>query len=303
MSYFKDFPLTRYKFGNNLPEVYIQDISIYVDLLDQLSDATAFYQKYTILDGDRPDTLSYKLYGTTDYHWTFYLLNPTLRESGWPLSYKELESSLETAYPGISIMPSGVQAVDDGGFISATLHLVFNDYFIVGNKYAFSDQIVLNGTSDSLFQQRIDDGISTVIAYKDLDLGTTVFRAEKKYNDQALRDFRTDAVSIIDVTKWEEGSKVIIFPLNNGTAFNLEYEETHHYENASGEWVDVEYSEVTPGTTDVNDRFNYTAPIGSIPVTIKENLQAENDDAKVINIFKPSIIPEIVSQFKKVIKG
>lgn len=284
MSYFKDFPLTRYKFGNNLPEVYVQDISIYVDLLDQLSDATAFYQKYTILDGDRPDTLSYKLYGTTDYHWTFYLLNPTLRESGWPLSYKELESSLETAYPGIAFTISEItDYLVDGVSTPISEQTLFDTKFAVGNKFT------TNGSPS----------INVEVAYRNLDYGTIVLRPVNTADRELLQENADGYDGLIDNIQ-KSGNVVDVYDISD---FDFEYETIHHYENSSGEWVDVVYSQVTPGTTAYEDRFNYTAPIGSVPVTVRDNLQAENDEAKVINIFKPSIIPEIVSQFKKVIKG
>ena len=63
------------KFGNETDASLIQDLTVYVDIVDQLKDDTTSYGTYDILDGDRPDQVSFKLYGTPNYHWTFYYLN------------------------------------------------------------------------------------------------------------------------------------------------------------------------------------------------------------------------------------
>ena len=99
MSYFKNFPLVYYNFGNKEPLTLFQNITSYIDLIDQLSDQVNFYETFTIPEGERPDTLSYKLYNDTQYYWTFYLLNPKLRESGWPLTNQEFEHYIKEAYP------------------------------------------------------------------------------------------------------------------------------------------------------------------------------------------------------------
>lgn len=90
MSYFTNVRYTNYKFGTSDEFTLHQDLGVYVDLIDQIRDNGSFYKKYTIIDGDRPDNLSYKLYGTSKYYWTFFLMNDKLRTQGWPLSNQDL---------------------------------------------------------------------------------------------------------------------------------------------------------------------------------------------------------------------
>jgi hypothetical protein len=97
--FFKNYPQTLYKFGNEQSATAIQDLSAYVDLIDQIKDNINFYTKYTIMDGDRQDTLSYKLYGSISYYWTFYLLNDSIRQQGWPLSTQDIYARAQTDYP------------------------------------------------------------------------------------------------------------------------------------------------------------------------------------------------------------
>ena len=86
----------------------IRDVAIDVDgsgNLDLLKNLTAkaifsnelinnagFYQTLEIIDGERPDHLSQRLYGTPNYHWTFLLLNPQIKNiwDDWPMSSSQL---------------------------------------------------------------------------------------------------------------------------------------------------------------------------------------------------------------------
>jgi hypothetical protein len=104
MNYFKSFPLTTYSFGKNEDPVAFQDISAYVDLIDNVKDQSSFYTYYTIKDGERPDHVSEKLYDTTQYHWTFFLLNDTLRLQGWPLDYTEARNKAEAIFPNTTLV-------------------------------------------------------------------------------------------------------------------------------------------------------------------------------------------------------
>lgn len=97
--YFKNFEFVGYRFGDNEDAVLFKNLTQYVDMIDELKDATSFYNKYTISSGERPDTLSYKLYGTTDYYWTFYLMNNHIRLSGWPIASYEILDTAKTKYP------------------------------------------------------------------------------------------------------------------------------------------------------------------------------------------------------------
>ena len=99
MSFFNNFPLRTYNFGDNEPVTLFQNLSVYIDLLDQIKDDVNYYQKYYILDGERPDSLSYKLYGTSDYYWTFFFINDKLKTQGWPLTVQELYANSRDYYP------------------------------------------------------------------------------------------------------------------------------------------------------------------------------------------------------------
>ena len=99
MSFFRNFPFVDYNFGNEINPVVFQNLTAYIDVIDQVKDDISFYERYYIRDHKRPDTLSYELYGTVDYYWMFYLLNDKLRQQGWPLSEQEIYSLGREYYP------------------------------------------------------------------------------------------------------------------------------------------------------------------------------------------------------------
>ena len=102
-NYFTNFNKVDYVFGDEfntkgaleLTLELFQDITSYVDFIDDLKDLAPYYQTYYVLDNDRPDQVSHKIYGTTDYHWTFYLMNDNIRRQGWPLSMRALDAKVK----------------------------------------------------------------------------------------------------------------------------------------------------------------------------------------------------------------
>ena len=102
-NYFKNFPVLTYKFGDEVSDTLFQNITTYISLVDEIRGNTEFYATGYIRDGERPDTLSYNLYGTTEYYWTFYFLNEDIRESGWPLTETEILPMAKKYYPNYVI--------------------------------------------------------------------------------------------------------------------------------------------------------------------------------------------------------
>lgn len=98
-TYFRNFDTVGYRFGDNEKPVAFDRLSQYVSVLESTQDNAAFYNKYTVIAGERPDTLSFKLYGTTDHYWTFFLMNEHLRESGWAIPSYDLLDEAKSRYP------------------------------------------------------------------------------------------------------------------------------------------------------------------------------------------------------------
>ena len=90
-NFFTHFPNVNYAFGDefnvkggaNLTLSKFQDITAYIDLIDEVKQNAPFYSEYYVLENDRPDQVSQAIYGTPDYHWTFFIMNDHIRNQGY----------------------------------------------------------------------------------------------------------------------------------------------------------------------------------------------------------------------------
>lgn len=103
---FKKFPKIIYDIENNGASSLLVNIFKYVTVKRDKLDKLISYQKYQIVNGDRPDNISYNLYGREDYHWTFFLINEHLRQGikAWPKSYQMFTGWLEDEYGKYSVL-------------------------------------------------------------------------------------------------------------------------------------------------------------------------------------------------------
>lgn len=98
-NFFYTFPNINYKFGNEATAENFQNIAVYADVIDQIKDEASVYTDITLIENERPDQTSFRLYGTTNYHWTFYLLNDNIREQGWPMTRANALKKAKKDYP------------------------------------------------------------------------------------------------------------------------------------------------------------------------------------------------------------
>lgn len=99
MQYFKNFQKLNYRYGNEAVPVITQNLSRYVDIVDQIKDDISFLTFYNIKEGYRPDQVSIELYDTPLHYWTFYLLNDNIRQQGWPLINNEFQTYIKKIFP------------------------------------------------------------------------------------------------------------------------------------------------------------------------------------------------------------
>jgi hypothetical protein len=106
MSYFNKFPKIDYTLYGDNRTVKIPDFSLYAKALDRGIEGAAAYQWYDIQE-QRPDQVSYALYGSTEYYWTFFVINDHLKSgnNGWPLSEDAFAKYIEENYNGFTITP------------------------------------------------------------------------------------------------------------------------------------------------------------------------------------------------------
>ena len=105
MSFFTQFPKTSYSINNDGIKNQITDIYRYVDVIDKLATNVTAYSLIEIENGERPDNLSHRLYGTPDYYWTFMILNDQFKDglTAWPKSYNEIRRKILNDFSDVGI--------------------------------------------------------------------------------------------------------------------------------------------------------------------------------------------------------
>ena len=100
MSFFQQFPIIDYDLQETNQFSTRFDIFRHVDVANAQSDEFTSYLYYEVKDGERPDIVSYKLYNTPDYYWTFFIINDFLQAgfNEWYKSTFDFHRGLELEY-------------------------------------------------------------------------------------------------------------------------------------------------------------------------------------------------------------
>tara|TARA_B100000945_G_scaffold62439_1_gene46487 strand:- start:916 stop:1554 length:639 start_codon:yes stop_codon:yes gene_type:complete len=103
--YFKNLPNIRY---NDKPisypysdadRVIVKNLFRRYKISDDLFSYGVFFKKYTIKDGDRPDTLANQAYGDPFFDWVILLTNNMVNvQYDWPMTNYEIYKTLESEY-------------------------------------------------------------------------------------------------------------------------------------------------------------------------------------------------------------
>lgn len=252
-NYFAKFPTVAYLFGNEEQPVLYQKLTKYSDVIDQIREAVSAYTEYEIQDFERPDTLSYRLYGTSEYEWTFFLMNERLRETGWPMPVQELYERIQTDF---FKHYTAKLAVSTNPEVARLQVAQYADLYPVGQ------QVILDGVhSGTVIRKNLDVGEITISSDDDITT-STLLAYEAPDPSQPLTSST---------------------PLTNTV---YEYEGTHHYENADGEWLDKYFDDLS----------------GAVIKTNLEYLVDENDASKRIRLIKKNEIEAAVAEFKRALE-
>ena len=76
-----------------------------VKVKDKVLNEFSLYDKYDVVPGDTPESISYKHFGSTDYFWVICLMNDvTDRFYDWPLTDQAFEAYVKDKYTN----PAGI---------------------------------------------------------------------------------------------------------------------------------------------------------------------------------------------------
>jgi hypothetical protein len=101
--YFTNFPKIRYNNkGKDKEYVTVTDITKRIRIKQQVLGNILSYFPYRVENGERPDVLSYNVYGSVDYTWLILLMNDIIDPYyDWPLSNDEFDNFIKEKYGSI----------------------------------------------------------------------------------------------------------------------------------------------------------------------------------------------------------
>lgn len=96
--YFKKFPKISYNL-NEYNTDYITNLTTRFSIEQSLKNNVIAYYPYIVKDGDTPEIIASKLYGSVERHWVILLLNDIVDpQFDWPLPYKAFYDYVEGKY-------------------------------------------------------------------------------------------------------------------------------------------------------------------------------------------------------------
>jgi hypothetical protein len=281
--FFEKFPTVDYNFGDNEAPVSFQNLSVFIDTFDQLREEHIYYQSYYIKSNQRPDQLSYEVYGTTDYYWTLFLNNEHLRTNGWPLADWEVyERSIEY-YPNMALSTNGISIIQQFGGVSEA-PLCSSDNFLVGS-WVYAPETKLAAQII-----RIDDNLATLwldcTGYAPLGRGDALHVISaadaSTYIADQLTANPTFEPQVIETTSIEKSY--------------AGHDAIHHYEDSNKDWVFPSFSASAPYA------FDWTSVSTMQSISYLQRLQDLNDEKRTISILRPETVLTVISEFNMLLK-
>ena len=97
--YFNNFPYIVYDVKGTGDFEIITNLLKRVTLRTKVRTNTLLYDTYDVKEGERPEDIAYKLYGSTEYHWiVLFVNNITDRYHQWPMSTPQFLDFINEKY-------------------------------------------------------------------------------------------------------------------------------------------------------------------------------------------------------------
>lgn len=113
----------------------VKDITTNIRFRKQVLDSITLYELYDIKEGETPEILADRIYGSPKYHWVIMLFNDRYNiMTDWPLPYHTFEEMVREKYAVYN--PNGTVNVDaTNANIYATHHWEKDNLVVMPNTY------------------------------------------------------------------------------------------------------------------------------------------------------------------------
>lgn len=271
--YFKDFPSFLYDFnyGNDVIKTdVVKDITRNIRVKKDILSNVALFDHYDIIDGETPEIISEKFYGTPEYHWVIMLANEKFDWlSDYPLTEGELQKHIAHVY----------------------------------NPVMYSDDWYWKRdltTGKLMVYIKITYGAGVPFDPDYLNAPVTVRMADPTDTFVKIIDFPSEDIGLDLITQYfsfeftEEGKfggveNFGVGDANNGVGNIRIYVTTKGRENNPIYFVNQKGFKVNPSVE------------GAIPITGAEHQRRENDLKRHIRIIAPSLLELIIKNYEEIL--
>jgi hypothetical protein len=269
--YFKDFPQFLYDFnyGNGVTKTtVVRDITRNVRFRKEVLQNISMFDEYDVIDGETPEIIAEKFYGSPEYHWVVMLANQKYDwSSDWPLREDILQKHIKSSY--------NPKLYSDDWFW---------DTHDDGIRYI---HVKINGGSDTPFE----------IAFLTAPVKITLYDETKQF--VKIINFPTDEIGL------DEGTQYFVFPYNE--PWDITQFGTGDSANGVGSiriYVETEGREhnpvmfVSPSGVTIDPKDNPYA----IPVTGDELHRAENNQKRRIRLVSPKVLETVIKNYEELLR-
>lgn len=266
--YFKDFPQFLYDFnyGDKIKTSVVKDITRNIRFRKDVLSNITLYDEYDIVDGETPEIIAEKFYGSAEYHWVVMLGNGKYDyRADFPMIEPVLQRHIADVY----------------------------------NPKLFSDDWFWDTKADGnrYFNIRIT---STEVPFE-IDYLTAPVKITIRDDDSSfvrVINFPTDPIGL------DEATQYFYFPLN-GTSDAWLLAHGKEYATAEAGVGNVRLNVETEGrehnpvvfVSPLGNVVNSNSP-GAIPVTGDVIHRAENDRKRRIKIISPTLLETILRNYQ-----
>ena len=282
MAFFRQFPTQTYDFNMDGVLQNVVDIYRSVRVEGSSMDNAAIYNNVQIRNGERPDRMSYRLYGTSDYYWTFFIINDHLHDglSVWPMSQEDLHEYLNTEFAGYAI------STYPRTFFNTDLGLrEFTDSFV--GKFQLNEQLL--GSSS---------GARATLIKKDLDLNLLIAKQDTTINanDNSIA-FLGDGDNITESINGQSTGHSV----DSHRVWPYREAPHHYYLTGDEEKRPVTVSEAFT-VSDSGGLAEGLSPMSSISYQSNQAYMEElNSERSRIRVIAPKYIEQFVEDFEELI--
>lgn len=97
--FFTYFPKVFYGTGDSTSVDVATNLTVRYALEKSLKENTATYYNYLVVDGETPEIVASKIYGSSERHWIILMMNDIIDpQYDWPMSYDTLNRFINSKY-------------------------------------------------------------------------------------------------------------------------------------------------------------------------------------------------------------